>query len=172
MEKDVDKIMAFDTLFTNNQIQMYKILLSYLPPALQYKFAIYIKFLELQYTIDFFRIHPQAALKCFSHETSIDRGKIFDEMIPFCDSSQIEQLNQIKRILQSLDSMQEMMEMMEMLKAFFPEGPNPGNATGTDGSDGFDISQIISMLGGNDFSGMFDMFNSFSNNNENTTTDI
>lgn len=36
-EKGQDKVMAFDTLFTTNHLQMLKVLTSYLDPAAQKK---------------------------------------------------------------------------------------------------------------------------------------
>ena len=52
MEEQVTKtITAFDSLFTNNKIQMLKILLPRLIPEQQGGFAVYIKLLELQKTI-------------------------------------------------------------------------------------------------------------------------
>ena len=54
----VDKVLAFDTIFTNNHIKMLKVLLSYFDPAIQKTLAIYIKFLELNYTMEYFRRHP------------------------------------------------------------------------------------------------------------------
>ena len=59
-----EKIVAFDTLFSNNHIQILKVMLPYLDNHLQKLGAVYIKFLELQYTMDFCRKHH-----CF------DRGR-------------------------------------------------------------------------------------------------
>lgn len=156
-EKEQDKILAFDTLFTNNQIQMYKILLSYLPSSTQKQFAIYIKFMELQYTISFFQNHPLAVLKKLSCEEPVNTGKIIDELLPFCDMSQRNKLNQLKGMLQNFENMQEMMETVQMMKELFPEGM--GNGNNADG--GIDMSQLFSMFGGGDCADMADMFNMF-----------
>ena len=59
-ERDQDKVTTFDTLFTNNQIQKLKILMTYLDRSMQKNMAIYIKYLELQYTMEFFRRFPSA----------------------------------------------------------------------------------------------------------------
>lgn len=163
-EKEQDKILAFDTLFTNNQIQMYKILLSYLQPTVQKQFAIYIKFMELQYTMSFFQNHPMAVLK-LPHEEPTNTGKIVDELLPFCDMSQRNKLNQMKSMLQNFENMREMMETIQMMKELFPEGMGTGGST----EGGMDMSQLFGMLGGNaggniggmDMSGMADIFNMF-----------
>lgn len=48
----MDKVTAFDALFTNNQIQKLKVLISYVDSPMQQQLAIYIKFLELKYTME------------------------------------------------------------------------------------------------------------------------
>ena len=57
-EKGAGLIAAFDSLYTTNRIQMLKVLLTRLPTPSQGGFAIYIKFLELQYAISLLRQHP------------------------------------------------------------------------------------------------------------------
>ena len=56
--KQSDRVMAFDALFTTNHIQMLKLLLSYMEPSVQGRLAVYIKFLELQHTLQLIREHP------------------------------------------------------------------------------------------------------------------
>lgn len=162
-EKETDKVIAFDTLFTTNRIQMYKILLSYLPPADQKKLAIYIKFMELQYTISFFKNHPHAAFKGLPHENSMNANHFFDEVEPFCDMSQRENLNRIRSLLQNFENMQEMMETIQMMKELFPEGM--GNGEGNTAGNGMDMTQLLNMLGSSDMSGILNMFSGFSSSN-------
>ena len=50
----IDKAAAFDTLFTNNRIQILKTLAYYIDPHLLKGLAVYIKFQELQYTLALF----------------------------------------------------------------------------------------------------------------------
>ena len=54
-EQSAKTVTAFDSLFTSNKIQMLKILLPRLIPEQQGGFAVYIKLLELQYTLTFLR---------------------------------------------------------------------------------------------------------------------
>ena len=58
-EKERDNVAVFDTLFTNNQIQIMKILLPCFDRPMQKYLAIYIKYQELQYTLSYFRNHLQ-----------------------------------------------------------------------------------------------------------------
>ena len=164
-EKEKDKIMAFDTLFTTNNIQMYKILLSYLNPAIQKKLAIYIKFMELQYTISFFQKHPNASLFGLPYEEKPDTSRLCDELLPLCNASQKDKIIQLRNMIQNLENMKEMMATIQMLQEMFPEGMG-GDSSGTD------MSQLFGMLGGGgDMSGMFDMFQMLQNSNTCENTD-
>ena len=48
-----EAIIAFDTLYTTNHMQMLKLLSPYLDMENQHRLAIYIKWQELQYTLNF-----------------------------------------------------------------------------------------------------------------------
>ena len=50
-----NKVIAFDTLFSTNHISMLKVMLPYMENQTQKSMAVYIKFLELNYTIDFYK---------------------------------------------------------------------------------------------------------------------
>lgn len=145
-EEGKDKILAFDTLFTTNQIQMYKIIASYLPPVEQQKIAIYIKFMELQYTISFFQNHTNALFQTPSLKDASNTSHLFDELLPFCDKLQKEKLNQLKSMWQNFQSIQETMETVRMMKELFPEGM--GNSFDKDGCFGnaMDMSEILNMF--------------------------
>lgn len=128
--KELDKVAAFDTLFTTNRIQMYKVLLSYMPPSFQKTLAIYIKFSELHYTLSFFNRHPHASLcssshtggQGFSYADSEGFSHLFDDLSPYLSQGEQNRFAQMKNMMQSMKNMQEMMEMMEMMKSLFPEG--------------------------------------------------
>ncbi len=159
-EKSSDKIIAFDTLFTTNTIQMLKVLITYMAPPAQKSFAVYIKLMELQYTLSFFNKHPDASLCRLPHEDSSNAAKLCEELLPFCDNAQKDKINQFKNMFQTLENMQEMMETLQMMKDLFPEGVDSTNGgmdmlsglAGMSGMSGMpdfssiDLSQIMSML--------------------------
>lgn len=152
MEHVSDKVVAFDTLFTTNHIQMLKILLSYVEPSQQKNMAIYIKFLELQYTISFFQKHPHSSLSKHSADGPPNTSKLLDEILPFCSPEQQEQFRQVKNMMETFENMQGMMETMQMMKDLFPEGESPFNGdasalfSGLSGGSGMDLSQILEMF--------------------------
>lgn len=150
-EKGQEKIIAFDTLFTTNQIQLLKILLTYVEPSQQKTMAVYIKFLELQYTLTFFQRHPSSHIN-FPKGEKLDVSILCDEILPFCNPSQQEMLNNMKNMYQNYENMQEMMQMVQMMKELFPESDNSTDAnpmsmfSGLLGSNGMDMSGLFEML--------------------------
>nr|WP_318683160.1 hypothetical protein [uncultured Acetatifactor sp.] len=156
-EKGQDKVMAFDTLFTTNHLQMLKVLTSYLDPAAQKSMAVYIKWMELQYTLSFFRKYPGASLAGLPREDKFDGSRLCDEMLPYCVPREKEQLQSMKNMFQNLAGMQEMMEMMQMMKELFPEGENPFQGDASEMLSGLmgkgkaqegqmDLSQLMSLF--------------------------
>lgn len=158
-EKGTSLITAFDSMFTTNRIQMLKVLLSWLPPAQQGSFAIYIKFLELQYTFTLLRRHPETRLTGsrqlsadFFSGDNTDTIELLDELLPFSSPSERPKIEGMKNMLQSMSKMKEMMEMMEMLKEMFPEG------FGCDGDNPMDFFSSMAGMSGMDMSAVFDLF--------------
>lgn len=150
-----DKIVAFDTLFTTNHIQMLKILLAYMDSPMQKKMAVYIKFLELQYTLSFFRSYTASVLPGFEPQKNIHISTLCDELLPLCGHDGQEQLKQMKSMFENLSGMQEMLQMIQAMKDLFPEGENPFGAdtsalfTGLSGMpdvSGMDMSQLFEMF--------------------------
>ena len=160
-EREQDKVWAFDTLFTNNHIQKLKILMPYFDRPMQKNMAVYIKFLELQYTLNFFRRYPSADLGPLPREDSMDISKLCDEMIPYCTQSERSQMENMQNMFRTFENYKEMMEMVQMMKDMFPEGENPMNSM----FGGMDISQMANMSQMPDMSQMMDMFQMFNSFN-------
>ena len=114
-----NNIHAFDTLFTSNHIQMYKLLLPYMDPSLQKNIAIYIKYMELQYTMFFFKEHPSTGMH---FEKSSDIKEVFEELLPLCSPKEKEYLSKYAEMFTTMDNIKEMMETVSTLKQLFPEG--------------------------------------------------
>ena len=156
-DKGTDLITAFDSLFTTNKIQMLKVLLTRFPTSQQGSFAIYIKFLELQYTLQFLHLRPQPRIPfskplsadLFSGDSS-DTIELLDELLPFSGPEERTRIENMKNMLQNIAKMKEMMEMMEMMKEMFPEG------FGSAGENSMDF--FSGMAGMPDMSSVFEMF--------------
>lgn len=153
--QEQDKIVAFDTLFTTNHIQILKILLTYMDASMQKKLAVYIKFLELQYTLSFFKTYSASALPGFYPQNSLNISALCDEILPLCSHTGQEQLKQMKNMLESLESMQEMLQMIQTMKDLFPENDNP---FGADPSALFSGLSGMPDISGMDMSQLFEIF--------------
>lgn len=123
---ECSKVIAFDTLFCTNHIQMLKIILPYMDNQTQKSMAIYIKFLELNYTIEFFkkrqcRQQLYSLCGCAENEISPDLFKMCTELLPYCTENEKKQLEQIRNIFQGMEMYREMSKTMDMMKDFMPD---------------------------------------------------
>ena len=160
-DKGTGLITAFDSLFTTNKIQMLKILLSRLSPSSQGSFAVYIKFLELQYTMQLVRTHPSVKLPGQGKPLSLnllegdnsDTLELLDELLPFSSPDERRKIENMKNMLMNISRMKEMMEMLQMMQELFPDGfdggGNPADIlSGLSGMGDTDMSALFQMLGG------------------------
>lgn len=161
-ENKQDGIAVFDTLFTNNHICMMKLLLPLLSPSMQKGIAIYIKFQELQYTLQYFTRHPLGLVGTNTGNAPPDTNAVLDSILPLCAEKERQSLTQIKNMMQTMQNLKDMMEMMETMKELFPEGFTGG------GDGGMNFSQMAEMFSagsgnGNamDLSQMAKIFSSF-----------
>lgn len=163
-EKGTSPVTAFDSLFTTNKIQMLKVMLAWLPPAQQGIFAVYIKFLELQYACTLLHRRPETCLTgarhlsadFFSGDNS-DAIELLDELLPYSSQAERSRIDSMKSMLQNMGKMKEMMEMAEMMKEMFPEGFGGGGETPMGGMSPMDILSGMAGMSGTDVSAVFDM---------------
>lgn len=154
-EKGASPVTAFDSRFTTNKIQMLKVLMAWIPPSQQGMFAVYIKFLEFQYTASLLgtpraRIGDGRRLSAdfFSGDNS-DTIELLDELLPYSSPAEHSRIEGMKNMLQSMGKMKEFMEMAEMIKDMFPDGfgdgaDNPMDIlSGMAGMPGMDLSSIL-----------------------------
>ena len=88
--KNQSSIAAFDTLFTTGQLQRLKILLPHLQIKLQRQLAVYIKYMEFRFALDFLKQFPQAGV--LPYEGITDPPSLCDEMLPYCSAAPFEVL--------------------------------------------------------------------------------
>lgn len=153
----VDKVLAFDTIFTNNHIKMLKVLLSYFDPSIQKTLAVYIKFLELQYTMTYFQSHACVFSSGQSSAgQSSDLNNLCREILPYCAPDERKKIEQIRQMQQTLENFRQMQQVMDTMKELFPDGfPSFGTNAADDtdsapSSDGmpFNTELLSSLLGG------------------------
>ena len=155
---DHNKVAAFDTLFSTNHIQMLKVILPYMDNQTQKSMAVYIKFLELNYTIEFYKKNPYPLCGCTEKESSPDIQKMCTELLPYCTDEERKKIEQVRSILQSMEMYKEMSKTMEMMKDFMPDmTSDAGNSEQTQG-DGFDMMGMLMNMLSPEQKQMFDMF--------------
>lgn len=134
MKDESSNVMAFDALYTNNQIQKMKVLLPYIDPAMQKNMAIYIKYMELRYTMDFFKKHPFHIRAASMDAEKPDLKKLCKELKPYCTEGEVKQLEQMESIFQTMEMYQEMSQTVSTMQEMFPDmgtanADNPSSAS-------------------------------------------
>lgn len=120
-ERADDRILAFDTLFTTNQIQKLKIVISFMDNQMQKQMAVYIKIMELQYTIAFFHHHPYRLCGCFEQESPGNFRGIYNALRPYSNAHERNQMEQFINIFQTMDTYRELSSTLEMMKDIMPD---------------------------------------------------
>ena len=122
--EEAENVMAFDALYTTNQIQKIKVLLPYIEPAMQKHLAVYIKYMELQYTLKYVRRHPLQIHGCSlssGNGEKPDLCALCRQLAVYSSPEEIRQLEQLQNMLQTMETMQEMSQTMSVLNEIFPE---------------------------------------------------
>lgn len=120
--QETTNVMAFDALYTTNQIQKMKILLPYIDPPMQKHLAVYIKYLELQYTMEYTRKHPLQICECSNKSRSLsDLHDLCRQLCLYSTPEEIKQLEQMQSMLQTMQSLQEMNQTIASMKELFPD---------------------------------------------------
>ena len=129
--------------------------------------AIYIKFLELNYTIEYFKKHPYPLCGCMEKESSPDIFKMCTELLPYCTESEQKQIEKIRGIIQGMEMYKEMSKTMDMMKDFMPDMSSFGGDFSVDSSDsssenpspgGFDMMNMLMNMLTPEQKQMYEMF--------------
>ena len=135
-----DKIIAFDTLFTNNHIQMLKIVMPYFDEPFQKNLAVYIKYQELRYTLAYYTSHPHELYGCSVKKEEFNVNKICSEILPFCTNEEKQMIEQVAGLFRSMEMYKEMSKTFEMMKDFMPDFSPESLLQGFGGNFPFDSS--------------------------------
>lgn len=120
--EEAANVMAFDALYTTNQIQKFKVLLPYIEPSMQKHLAVYIKYMELQYTLNYVKRHPFQISGCsISSDEKPDIRSLCRQLSLYSSPEEIRQLEQFRNMLQTMETMQEMSQTMSALQEIFPD---------------------------------------------------
>lgn len=165
-----ESVAAFDTLYTNNHIQILKVLLPYFDSKGRKHLAVLIKFMELRYTLEYFSRH--AALDAASCEGRRESGKqpdivkIFEQIKNFCTPSERAMFDQLANMKKSMEMYEEMMSMMQMFSQLMPEGEAASADRNFNPSENANPMDMLKGMLSPEQQTMFEMFqSSFGNTN-------
>ena len=143
--EEAENVMAFDALYTTNQIQKIKVLLPYIEPSMQKHLAVYIKYMELQYTMKHVKRHPFQISGCsISSDEKPDLRSLCRQLSLYSSPEEIRQLEQLQNMFETLETMQEMTQTMSALQEIFPDmsaAPPFGSDSVFSDSEGAESSQ-------------------------------
>lgn len=143
--EEAANVMAFDALYTTNQIQKFKVLLPYIEPSMQKHLAVYIKYMELQYTMHYVNRHPFQICGCsVSSEDKPDLRSLCRQLCLYSSPEEIRQLEQLQNMLQTMETMQEMSQTMSALQEIFPDlsaAPPFGSDSAASGTENAESAQ-------------------------------
>ncbi len=151
-KEDASNVMAFDALYTTNQIQKLKVLLPYIEPSMQKHLAVYIKYMEFQYTLNYTKKHSAALSGCgLSRPEKPDLKKLCAELSLYSSPGEIRQLEQIQNIVQTMETVQEVTQTMSAMQEIFPDLSMDGlmgqsSSDNDNGQEGNAASSMLSML--------------------------
>ena len=136
-----DTILAFDTLYTTNEIQILKLALPLLSSSLRPYVALLIKGKEMKYCLDQL---PKNKMEHASLELSY-LDAFLDNALPYCNDKQKAIFLQVKQLKQSLSMFE---KMKTIISAFDGDGYSDfttlfeafGNFSPTDSKDNSDSS--------------------------------
>ena len=117
---DQDRVAAFDTLFTTNQIQKLKVFMSFLDERWQKHLAIYIKYLELQYTIACSRRSSFRYDGCEKNDTGNFQSLIL-ALKPYSAEKDRKLLEQFSGMIQTMEMFKQLAPMMDLMKNIMPD---------------------------------------------------
>lgn len=147
--EEAANVMAFDALYTTNQIQKLKVLLPYIEPPMQKNLAVYIKYMELQYTMQYVRKHPFQISGCsISTDQKPDLQSLCMQLSLYSSPEEIRQLEQFRNMLKTMETVQEMSQTFSALQEIFPDmsAASPFGNTASDEDSGGNGGGSFSMM--------------------------
>lgn len=166
--EEAANVTAFDALYTTNEIQKLKVLLPYIDPPMQKKLAVYIKYMELQYTMRYVRRHPFQISGCsISTDHKPDLQSLCLQLSLYSSPEEIRQLEQFRNILQTMETFQEMSQTFSALQEIFPDisatSPFENNASDQDNGESgnagaFSMMDMLMNMLSPEQKEMFEMF--------------
>ncbi len=154
-----EAILAFDTLYTTNHMKILKLLLPYLEPEHQKKLAIFIKWQELIFTLNFFKQYSASLYSAdFKKKKKMDLNVLLPLLTPYCNESEKVIISQFSQIQNMLHMMEDMQQYMPMIQQFMSSMSGENNISGIFGSNDHNMMDMLKNMMSEEQQAMFSMF--------------
>ena len=154
-----NQIYIFDSLYTNNHIQMLKIIYGVLPAKIQQKLAPFIKYLELQYSLKLVKSgfpNPPNDNENSNNIMFDTIGPMIQELKPYLGPKESEQFNKLEQFYQMFHQFKHMQETLEQFEAM--TGIKLSDLASMNSNDNSQNMDLLLNLLSNDQKDMFDTF--------------
>jgi len=111
----------FDSKIVPQKLQLMKLLLPYMSTSMQSLLGIFIKFQELQYTVQYFQGTKSNTFMHIANKEQFSFSEMAEEFIPYLDSKQSETLSSLLNVFQIMEFMQNMPGESFMQNMLSPE---------------------------------------------------
>ena len=158
-EDMTEAILAFDTLYTTNHMKILKLLLPYLEQEHQKKLAIFIKWQELIFTLNFFKQYSASLYSSdFKKRKKLDLNTLLPLLMPYCSEAEksiISQFSQMQNMMHTMENVQQYMPMIQQfMSAMSPENDSDGMFN----SDPNNMMDMLKNMMSEEQQAMFSMF--------------
>lgn len=128
-------IDEFDKRFTNNRIQMLKVLSPYLDIPMQKYLSVYIKFNELQNALKLLNTNTSTnTAGCFDYFQKKKNGgfkEMLEELVCFSSKEDAQKIHNLLSVFENIEKYKEIIQTMELFSDFMPQdGGNAANEGG------------------------------------------
>lgn len=155
-----DAILAFDTLYTNNHMKILKMLLPYVDSKHQKLLALYIKWQEFTFTMNFFKQYSINLYSSnFTNKKTLDISNIISLVLPYCTEKERQLLSQFSQMQNMMQMMEGIQEYLPFIQQFMSSGSENGNPLGGIGNmDNINVMDMMKNMLSEEQMAMFSMF--------------
>ena len=157
-EDMTEAILAFDTLYTTNHMKILKLLLPYLEQDHQKKLAIFIKWQELIFTLNFFKQYSASLYSPdFKQRKKLDLNTLLPLLMPYCSETEKNIISQFSQMQNMMHTMENIQQYMPMFQQFMTSMSGDGDLDGMFQSDN-NMMDMLKNLMSEEQQAMFSMF--------------
>lgn len=106
-QQEKELVTPFDMLTSSKSLRMMKLMLPYTKPQMQRFFAVYIRFMELQETMRFYR-NIAGSINAQENDGASDIAEILAELAPYLPSEVADAMEQFEMVMTMMEGMNDL----------------------------------------------------------------